>query len=521
MTSRAPAVRVLAVLSTLLAAPAARAASAPPAPRCTLSDAGDWREYRTAHFVLATDVPRRRVPALAQQLEEVHALVVEALFGEPVQIPGRVRVVAFASARPFEELAPAGRTGYGLSSAGERWIVFRYDGPEPGAAFAHELTHAISWHRFPRQPAWFREGLAQFMETVGEAQDTVRASLFESLLSRSDRGSGRRWAGFASPELAERARWSTPLGSSELLGWRGPVDEADPGRFHASSWVLYHWLSSAREKQLSAYEDRLAANEDPAAAWAAAFPEFDPAKPGALARLDRELAGYRNGSHYEPFRIRPGKVDASFQERALSPAELHLLRVAIRHPSRWPKAEADRRALVRAEYGEALREDPTLPDAVAARAREEGASVAAALTPVTVVRPADARGWFLLAGALDPAVDPREKELSLRRAVALAPDDAGMNAELARLLASWGRATEARPFAERAIDLAPWDPRVVETLGEVAFRIDQCRPAVDLERRAADLLPPGDPAGEGVRARIAAYETRCGAAASAATAPAP
>ncbi len=513
MTSPPPAVRALAVLVTLLAAPAARAVDAPPAARCTLPDAGDWREYTTAHFVLTTDVPRRRAPALVRQLEEVHAMIVSALFGDAVRIPGRVHVVAFSDRRRFEELAPAGRSGYGLATPGARWIVFRYDGREPGDAFAHELTHAISWHRFPRQPAWFQEGLAQFMETVGRAQGGL-ATVFESTLSMNDRENGRRFAGYPSAELAERARWSAPVSAKQLLGWRGPVDEANPGAFHAASWVLYHWLSNERERQLSAFEDRLSKNEDPAAAWAAAFPELDPAKPDAMARLDRALAAYRSDGHYEAFRVRPEKVDDRFQERAVSSAELHLLRAAIRHPSRWPRAEADRKALAWVDYDEALREDPALPDAVAARARAEGRSVADALTPVTIVRPGDARGWFLLASALDAAVDPREKEISLRRAVALAPDDAAMNAELARLLARSGRAKEARPFAEHAIDLAPWDAGVVETLGEVALGIDQCKPAVELERRAADLIPAGDPAGEGVRARIASYETRCGAGAA-------
>ncbi len=508
MTSPPPAVRVLAVLATFLAAPAARAASAPSeASRCTLSRASDWREVRTAHFVLATDVARKRLPALVRQLEEVREIVVAALFGDPQPVPGRVHVVAFSDAHPYDELAPAGRSGYGFSTDGERWIVFRYDGRDPGTAFAHELTHAISWHRFPRQPPWFQEGLAQFMETVGVTPDGA-PSVFESLLQRYERGTGR-WAGVASPELAARARSSAPVGAGELLGWRGPVDETRPGRFHAASWVLYEWLSNEREKQLGEYEDRLARDEDPAAAWAAAFPDLDPARPGAMARLDRELAAYRRDGRYPPFRVRPEDVDASFEERALSSAELHLLWIAIRHPSRWPGTDAERSALARSEYDEALREDPMLPDALAARARGDGRSVAVAVTPVTVARPADARGWFLLASALDPAVDPREKETSLRRAVALAPDDAGMNVALARLLADTGRAKEARPFAAHAVDVAPWDPRAVETLGEVAYGSDQCRPAVDLERRAADLLPPGDPSAQAIRARVAAWETGC------------
>ncbi|HEY6099851.1 MAG TPA: hypothetical protein VIW03_10500, partial [Anaeromyxobacter sp.] len=127
---------------------------------------------------------------------------------------------------------------------------------------------------------------------------------------------------------------------------QGPIDEGEPGRFHAASWVLYHWLSNDREKQLSSYEDRLSKGEDPAAAWAAAFPELDPASPQAMARLDGELASYRRDARYLPFRVRPGKVDASFRERALPSAELHLLRVAIRHPSRWPGTDAERKALL-------------------------------------------------------------------------------------------------------------------------------------------------------------------------------
>lgn len=511
-----PAVRVLAALAIFLAAPSVRAGNAPPTPPCTLPDANDWREYTTAHFVLATDVPRKRVPALVKQLEEVHAIVVAALFGQVVQIPGRVHAVAFSSPRRYEELAPARRPGYGFSADGERWIVFPYDGREPGAAFAHELTHAISWHQFPRQPLWFREGLAQFMETVGETRNAdPRAELYASMLVRYDRHREGRWAGFATPELAQRVRSSAPVSAKELLEGRGGIDESAPGPFHAASWVLYHWLSNEREKQLSTYEDRLAKGDDPAAAWSAAFPELDPAKPDAMARLDKELGAYRRDARYLPFRVRPGKVDTSFQERALPPAELHLMRVAIRHPSRWPAAEPARRALLRAEHDEALREDPLLPAAVAACARDEGRSVAAALSPLTVVRPADARGWFLLAEALDAAVDPQEKESSLRRAVALAPDDARMNAALARLLASQGRAREARSFAEHAIDLAPWDPSFVETLGDVAFAFDQCKPALDLQRRAAELLPAGDPAGDAVRARVAAYEATCTAATAA------
>src|SRR6266851_3377515 len=62
--------------------------------RCPAKGGAEWREYRSKHFVVDTDASRFKVELLVAQLERMHVLELQALFGEQVEIPGRVRVLA-------------------------------------------------------------------------------------------------------------------------------------------------------------------------------------------------------------------------------------------------------------------------------------------------------------------------------------------------------------------------------------------------------------------------------------------
>jgi Flp pilus assembly protein TadD len=98
--------------------------------------------------------------------------------------------------------------------------------------------------------------------------------------------------------------------------------------------------------------------------------------------------------------------------------------------------------------------------------------------------------------------------------VELNPDSAHAQNDLAWLLVTSGRAREARPFADRALDLAPWEPGIVDTLAAVAMGIGQCKAAVQLERRAADLVPVSANEKSVFGNRLAEYESKCGAGAA-------
>src|SRR6266545_1827976 len=71
--------------------------------RCSARGGPAWHEYRSKHFVVDSDAAR-----LVEDLESIQALEVKALVGEGVEIPGSVRVIAFADAGQFEALANPG-----------------------------------------------------------------------------------------------------------------------------------------------------------------------------------------------------------------------------------------------------------------------------------------------------------------------------------------------------------------------------------------------------------------------------
>src|ERR1700682_2634408 len=81
--------------------------------RCSAQGGPQWREYRTRHFIVATDQSPQSAAILIRDLETLHALELQALVGEQVEIPGHVRVVAPASEALFNELVgEPGTIGY-------------------------------------------------------------------------------------------------------------------------------------------------------------------------------------------------------------------------------------------------------------------------------------------------------------------------------------------------------------------------------------------------------------------------
>jgi tetratricopeptide (TPR) repeat protein len=479
--------------------------------RCPAKGGAEWREYRSKHFVVDTDAGRLKVELLVKQLERMHALELQALFGEQVDIPGRVRVLAFADPSFFTEVA--GKyvgAFYQRSRMGEPTIVLPIVGlqaqPE---TVAHEIAHHLSRFQFPWQPPWFSEGLAAFVQTIGNVSAPVTPAVGSHIV-RSDPDQGGA-VGSTPRNMVNALERARRVRVQELLYWDGRID-SDTSAQHLYSWLLYHWLWNNRSKQLSAFQQRLSNGEDPAAALRAELPELDPGNSAALAKVDDALESYRRSGLVASYRVN-AEIDASFAETSLlSSAEVHMLVLETGYRSNAKDLLAD--------IDEALSEDALHPVAIVAKSAADKSSPVAALQGAVAARPDDWRAWLLLGNALGER-SKDEKEAAYRKAVALNPDSAWAHNDLAHLLATHGRAKEALPIANRALDLGPADPSSIHTLAMVAAELGKCSEALVLERRAVAVADPKAPGAQILQKRLAGLEARCGTAAPTAASPAP
>ncbi len=468
--------------------------------------AAEWREYQTKHFIVWTDLSPAHTEPLLKRLETLHLLELKAMVGEEVEIPGRLRVLAFSDGSAFRDLAGSSDVAgfFQYSRFGDPMVVFPVEAfaanPE---TIAHEVVHYLSWYIYPRQPHWFSDGLAQFYETVaaqygGENKPELGSHLIHAT------GGALGAVGFRNNATDAHLYVATQVPVADLLKWNGVEDGTRTGRYHFWSWALYHYLWNEKSRQFSKFQQSLGDGGDPDLAWRAAFPEFEPGTPGATQKLDAALLQYCKSGRYSFYRV-TGEGDATFTEKPVSAADLRLALIDLRH--KWPtdlKALADAR---RAEMEAAFREDPGNPLAVLFLENERGTPpTSAVLRSAATARPGDWRGWLLLSNTLQAPADRPGKEAALRKAVQLNPDNAKAQNNLAWLLASSARAKEALPFANRAADLAPWDPAILDTLANIANALGKCPAALVLQRRAAAL----DDKSADIKKSLADYESRCG-----------
>jgi Flp pilus assembly protein TadD len=498
----------VALAAALLALPPSPSAAAEPSTyRCEARGGRAWREYRTRHFVVATDVSAGRAEAVVRDLERLHGLLVQALVGEQAEIPGKVRAVAFDDPADFRRMGREPFEAYfKIDGLSRPTIVFAMDGfQDDSEVVAQVLAYHLSWYLFPRQPHWFTIGLGHFVQTVGRIREESTAKTGTRIV-RGGREIGGRWAGLAPGAVVSFLRRAGGGMPEDLLTWSGwgneDVTKEVVDRYYGWSWLLYHWLWNTRPKAFTEFTNRLADAEDPAAAWRACFPDLDPAKPGGTRALSDALEAYQRGGRFAAYQVKAPE-DARFTVAPLSSAEVHMLLLDAR-------SRRTDRAAVDAESAEAAREDPTHPGALWNLARDGDRR--AAMRKAAAARPDDWRAWYLLSSALDRAEERAEKEAALRKAVALDPDGAVARDELAWLLYASGRPKEALTHANAAVDLAPWYPSAVDTLAAVASALGKCKEATILEHRAIDLV--SERARAEYQKRLADIQARCAAPAA-------
>ena len=135
-----------------------------------------WKRLQTADYELLTDLDEGQAQRAAQLLSQ-SMLGLGAMFGHAKpRFDHRLVVIALTDGLEFERRF--GKLLWGFTAPGPReTTVCLYGAPDRwfsrGANFVnatdsvlqHELAHAVLSGYFARQPTWFAEGMAQYLET--------------------------------------------------------------------------------------------------------------------------------------------------------------------------------------------------------------------------------------------------------------------------------------------------------------------------------------------------------------------
>jgi tetratricopeptide (TPR) repeat protein len=461
-------------------------------------EALDWLEVSTPHFTLRAATSEDAARAAMLKLERVRDGLLASTWHSTREPLGRVEVILLpdrAALRNRYQFPPALQGAAFAGTAGQLRLVASADqDPETVRVFKHELAHAVSRGFLLREPLWLSEGLACYLETL-------------------ELTGARVVAGGANLErLADAGRLALPFAEvmttgPELYAQR---DELPQIAFYGRAWLLFHLLVNRHRVGLELYFQRLARAEDPAAAFAAAFPGLTP------ALLDEEAKGYVRGGAFEV-------VEQPLPARAAAPEELRLRRL---RPAEVLLAEAQLwqvSAQLRPRYAPealaaaqaALAADPTDPSAIetwAELALPDAPERAAAARKAVQGRPGDVRGWLLLAEALGQVQSSGpERERVVEEAVRLAPNDGRAQLSLALLRLVQERIPEALAAAQAANGQRPGRAGPLDALATALAASGECAAAVQAETRVLEVLPERSPpqlAGQ-VRARIKDLGERC------------
>lgn len=437
---------------TLAAACAAALIAAAPS-----AHAAEWKRLDSEHFTLTTNIGTAPATRYLEQLEAFRWLALQVLGadGKGARAQARFEIVMLQGQEALKGIYPhlsdnaagaytycaEGNLAVGTFESGRRGQDFNQ------IVLQHEYAHHLMFqYATVGYPAWFVEGFAEFMATASAQEGQVSL--------------GGMYQGRANTLLS--GAW---LPYEDVLRWHlrpYPANDVEVQFFYAQSWLLAHYMLSdaTRARRLAEYHARVAAGEDPVAA-------FEPATGIPVAELRKLLHPYSFG--VPKFTV---------QADDLPRARIEVTPLGDDAHAYLPHALA-LRSCVKPENGQAIlarlraampRPEQARPAWRLALARAESrfgdaAAAVALLDPIAAAEPQNAEAQYLLGRAWlrraeplggDAQAEARERARGhLFKAYRLNKNDAPTLYQLARLLAREGADPNAVNAARAARRLAP------------------------------------------------------------------
>jgi tetratricopeptide (TPR) repeat protein len=467
-----------------------------------------WTEVQTAHITLKTDLDPDDARRAALAVENTRAaLLAGAWPAAKLLQPERIEVVVFAKEGDF--LRYFGRGWLGLfTHNGYPPRAFLFGPPEKWehrmtlsreettSVLKHELTHHLAAYFYRRQPRWFAEGLAKYLETMRFSEDGKTATLGDiNLEAVSDYNLSR----------------NTSLGVADVLAWDGKLDAKDEvatSRLYAVSWLLVHWMSNTHPQEYERYQTFLAKGIEPDKAWKAVFPNL------TAGDIDRMLHDYLDHGDYHFYVVAIPPPEGTVRLRPMTSAEVHATRamadvVGARNMVDGAAQAADAQVELKA----ALAEDAGNVSALRVKMGLVRPDERAALGRLaSQTHPEDGLAWLTLAETLpETAENAEERFQAYKKATTLLPDNPVAFNNLAWMYVQKGQPQEALPLAVMAVRTAPWESSFLDTLALALAGLHRCSEAAATEARAADMLPDRVSAAlrAGYAGRLAGFRKDC------------
>lgn len=429
-------------------------------PECASHGGNTWRQVRSPHFSLVTNLSAEEAKTSMLKLELSRAAVAPVLQGAELS-SAPIEVVLFASGAQLAAVTGTDESFWSEDFRGPLLVIqddanILASNPQLERAM-HELTHLLSARVFRRLPRWVAEGLAAYLETV--TLDVREKS--------ARRGKANQ------VRLGDIERWNI-LPVESLWAWTR-VEKDKPGLEQhrlSSAWFWVYFLVNEHRAAFDGFLKALAKGDEPAAAWKAAFPELTTASMATASEKFR-AEGKSTGQAIEL-----SSVDQTITDAALPDARVHAVfsRLAALRGD-WKRAveQADLAATMDAN-------DVVVLEQVSATRAQPQERVAAA-EKATLTDPKRVEAWLLLGMASAEA-----KEAALKTVLELDSSHPTAGAELAVAARAKGQTTEALDLARLAYR-APANARALAMSADVLMQAGMCREALTLELRALELLP--------------------------------
>jgi hypothetical protein len=469
-----------------------------------------FRELRSTHFVVTTDLPAERAEAHVDELEALWSVLTAsyaALISSAPAVREPVRVIHLADCDDFDQVIwSPGIGGFVMPSLDfeeQRTVVTceqRFVGHE---IVAHELAHDFNDAYLGVTPTWLNEGLATYFQTVEVAAGRAtigRKSALDNLSFLRDR--------------------EYP-GTRALVGMDSERFHAQEGRDHyIASWKLVHLLldtSPELEARFRDYLSRLVAGVTSSEAWTQAMHGIEP-------QLERDYEGYLRRPELRAYTLpAPVQTRAAATSRLLGAGEAHALWAELQTMRLLHDKAGERDAsIVDRQLDLAERAEPSSPQLAFWRAAtayylHDDQGAVALLRGYLAAHPDDVRAWL---GLVEVELDVAIPDATTGLEATVPPGLDAFESDVRELLR---RATQARElitvaeyylyrhqpevglnFAVRALALDSSCYRCLDVGAALLFRAGHIPEALAQAERALNALSEGA-ASPRLRARLDAY----------------